>query len=79
MDDVILYGRALEELKKKTEVFLGYSEEKNLKLKPSKKVIGKEEEFARATIRAKTVKDEDIVSLLPRDKRIKAFFELKET
>ena len=33
MDDVLLYGRTLEELKKKTEVFLGYCEEKNLKLK----------------------------------------------
>ena len=46
MDDVLLYGRTLEELKKKTEVFLGYCEEKNLNLKPSKIELGEEVEFA---------------------------------
>ena len=34
MDDILLYGRSLEELKKKLEVFIGYYDKKNLKLKP---------------------------------------------
>ena len=32
-DNVLLYGRTLEELKTKLETFLGFCEEKNLKLK----------------------------------------------
>ena len=78
MDDVLLYARTLEELKKNTEVFLGHCEKNNLKLKPSKMVIGEEVEFAGATIRAETVQNEDVVSIFPRDKRIKAFFYLKK-
>ena len=38
MDDILMHGRTLEELKKKLKVFLKYCEEKNLKLKPSKMV-----------------------------------------
>ena len=67
MEDILLYSRTLEELKKNIEVFLGYCEEKNLKLKPSKMTPGEEVEFACTTIRAETVKNEDIVSILPRD------------
>ena len=40
--------------------------------------IGEEVEFAGTTIRAETVENQDVVSILPRDKRIKAFFELKK-
>ena len=69
MDDVLLYGRTLEELKKKLEVFMGYCEEKNLKLKPSKMVIAEEVEFAGTTIKAETVENEDVVSISPRDER----------
>ena len=68
----------MEELKKKIEVFLGFCEEKNLKLKPSKMTIGEEVEFTETTIRAETQENEDVVSILPQDKRIKAFFELKK-
>ena len=78
MDDVLLYGRTLEELKKKLEVFLGYCEEKNLKLKPSKMVISEEVEFAGTAIRAETIQDDDIVNILHREKRIQAFMELKK-
>ena len=63
---------------KEIEVFLVYCEEKNLKLKAPKMTIGEEVEFAGTTIRAETVKNEDTVSIIPRDKRIKAFFELKK-
>ena len=70
MDDILLYGPTQEELKKKIEVILGYCEEKNLKLKPSKMTIGEEVEFARTTIRAETVENEDVVSILPWDKGI---------
>ena len=78
MDDVLLYGRTLEELKKKLEVFIGYCEEKNLKLKPSKMVISEEVEFAGTAIRAEMVENDDVVSILPRDKRVKAFMDLKK-
>ena len=75
MDDILLYGRTL---KKKPEVFLGYCEKKNLTLKPSKMVISEEVEFAGTSIRAETIQDDDVVNILPRNKRIKAFMELKK-
>ena len=68
MDDVLIHGRTLEELKKKLEVFLKYCEEKNLKLKPSKIVISEEVEFAGTAIRAEKIQDEDVVNILPREK-----------
>ena len=78
MDDVLLFGRTLEELKKKLEVFLRYCEDKNLKLKPSKMVISEEVEFAGTAIRAEKIQDDDVVNILPREKRIQAFMELKK-
>ena len=79
MDDISLFGRTLEELKKKLEVFLGYCEEKNLKVKPSKMVISEEVEFEGTAFRAETIQEDDVVNILPRDKRIKAFMELKKS
>ena len=35
-------------------------------------------EFAGTAVRAETVKNEDVVSILPRDKRVKAFMDLKK-
>ena len=78
MDDVLLYGRTLEELKTKLETFWGFCKEKNLKLKPSKMNIGEEVEFAGTAIRADTVENEEVVSILPKDKRIKAIFDLQK-
>ena len=49
-----------------------------MKLKPSKMVIGEEVEFAGTAIRAETVENEDVVSILPRGKRVKAFMDLKK-
>ena len=42
-------------------------------------VIREEFEFAGTVIRAETVQNEDVVSILPRDKRVKAFMDLKKT
>ena len=36
MDDVLICGRNLEDLRHKMETFLGFCKEKNIKLKPSK-------------------------------------------
>ena len=52
---------------------MGFCEERNLRFKPFKMVIGEEVEIAGTTIKAETRKNEDDVSLLPRDKRLKAF------
>ena len=41
-------------------------------------VISEEVELAGTMIRAKMVQNEDVVSILPRDKRVKAFMELKK-
>ena len=70
MDDVLLFGRTLEKLHQKIEVFVKYCEEKNLKLKPSKMVISEEVEFAGTVVKAETVQNEDVVSILPRDKSL---------
>ena len=70
MDAVFLYGRTIEELKKKLETFLGFCKEKNLKLKPTKMTISEEVEFGGALIRSDIVENEEVVSILPKDKRI---------
>ena len=41
-------------------------------------VIGEEVEFAGTAIRAETAKRENVVSILPRDKRVKAYMDLKK-
>ena len=78
MDDVLLHGRTLEELKMKLESFLAFCREKNLKLKPSKLNISEEVEFGGAVISSKLVKKEQVVCILPKDKRIQAFFSMKK-
>ena len=78
MDDILMHGQTLEELEKKLKVFMKYCEAKNLKLKPSKMVISEEVEFAGTAIRAEKKNDNDVVHILPREKRVKAFFELKK-
>ena len=78
MDDVLLFGRTLRELEEKIEVFVKFCEEKNLELKPLKTVISEEVEFAGTVVKAETVQNEDIVMIQPRDKRIRAFLNLKK-
>jgi len=50
-----------------------------LKLKPSKLNISEEVEFGGTLISSKLVKKEQVVCILPKDKRIEAFFNLKKT
>merc|ERR1711893_532428 len=78
MDDILMRGQTLEELKKKLKVFMKYCEAKNLKLKPSKMVISEEVEFAGTAIRAEKKHDNDVVHILPMEKRVQAFMELNE-
>ena len=47
-------------------------------MKPSKMVICEEVEFAGTAIRAEKIQDDDVVNILPREKRIQAFMELKK-
>ena len=58
--------------------FLSFCKEKNSKLKPSKMNISEEVEFGRALIRSDIMKNEQVVSVLHKDKRIQVFFELKK-
>ena len=58
MDDISLYGHTIEELKKKLEMFLGFCQEKNLKLRPSKMNISEEVEFGGTLIRADIVEND---------------------
>ena len=78
MDDVLLHGKTIEELKGKLENFLAFCRDKNLKLKPSKLNIGKDVEFGGAVISSKIVKEEQVVCMLPKDKRIQAFLDMKK-
>ena len=78
MDDVMLHRRIIGELKGKLENFLAFCREKNLKLKPSKLNISEEVEFGGAVISSKIVKEEQVVCVLPKDKRIQAFFDMKK-
>ena len=49
-----------------------------MKLKPSKLNISEEVEFGGAVISSKLVKEEQVVCVLPKDKRIQAFFSIKK-
>ena len=57
MDDVLIHGRNLKELKDKLENFLEFCREKNLKLKPSKLNISEHVEFGGAVISSELVKN----------------------
>lgn len=74
----MIFGKTLKDLEEKIEAFTKFCEDKNLKLKPSKMVISEEVEFAGTVVKAATVENEDIVFIQPRNKRIKAFLELKK-
>ena len=78
MDDILLHAKAIPELKQKLENFLTFCRSKNLKLKPSKLNISEEVEFGGAVISSKLVSKEQVVCILPKDKRIEAFFNLKK-
>ena len=77
MDDILLHGSTLKELKYKLENFLEFAREKNLKLKPLKLHISEQVEFGGTVISSELVKNEQVVCVLPKDKRIQSFFDLK--
>ena len=58
---------------------MGFCRDKNPKLKPSKLNISKEVEFGGAVISSKLVKKEKVVCILPKDKRIQTFFDMKKS
>merc|ERR1711888_164511 len=55
MDDVLIAGRDMEDLKSKMHTFLEFCQEKNIKLKPSKFVISTEVEFGGCIISRQTM------------------------
>ena len=55
MDDFLLYGRNLLELQDKLEKFLSFTDEKNLKLKTKKFIIGSQVEFGGSVLKAEKV------------------------
>ena len=71
----LLFNPNLEELEKKIVNLMEFCKTKNLKLNPDKMVIGEEVEFGGSVISTETVREEDVVFIAPKNKRIK---ELKE-
>ena len=78
MDDWLIYGSDLDELEKKLTNLMDFCQEKNLKLNPSKLVISEEVEFGGSIISAETIQKEEVIFIDPKNKRIKAFSELKK-
>ena len=77
-DDWLLFGSTLNEIEKKLTNLLEFCSSKNLKLNPTKLVISEEVEFGGTVISAETVRNEEVIFIGPKDKRIKAFTELKK-
>ena len=78
MDDWLLFGKTLDELQLKLENLMQFCKEKNLKLNPEKLLVSEEVEFGGSVISSETVEKENIIFIGPKDKRIKAFSELKK-
>ena len=78
MDDWLLYGRNLQELEEKLVKFLKFAETKNLKLKKKKFVIGSELEFGGSILTVEKVKNEELIFIAPKSKRIQFFAELRK-
>ena len=73
MDDVLFYHSTLEGAIKELEKFLEFCKKKNLKLKPSKFVIGEEVEFGGALITSEKVRSKNVLNILPKSQRVQAF------
>ena len=76
MDDVLICGRDMEDLKNKMHTFLGFCKEKNIKLKPSKFLISTEVEFGGCIISRETLGES--VFIEPKNNRIMALEELRK-
>ena len=60
------------------EKLLRYCQEKNLKLNRDKLVISTEVEFGGNVISSQSVSQEEVIFIDPKNKRIKAFTEMKK-
>ena len=76
MDDVLIAGRNMEDLKGKLVTFLNFCHTKNINLKTSKFLISTEVEFGGCLISKETLSDS--VFIEPKQNRIRAFEELKK-
>ena len=74
----MIFGSTLDEIEKKLTNLLEFCQSKNLKLNPTKLVISEEVEFGGTLILAETVRNEEVIFIGPKSKRIKAFTELKK-
>ena len=76
MDDILIAGKNMEDLKEKLVTFLTFCRTKNIKLKTSKFFISSEVEFGGCWISKETLSDS--VFIEPKQNRIRAFEELKK-
>ena len=76
MDNFLLYERNLKEIQEKLEKFLSFAAEKNLKLKTKKLTIRSQVEVGGSVLTAERVKNEELIFIAPKGKRIKAFEEM---
>ena len=76
MDNFLLYERNLKEIQEKLEKFLSFAAEKNLKLKTKKLIIRSQVEVGGSVLTAERVKNEELIFIAPKGKRIKAFEEM---
>ena len=76
MDDVLICGRNMEDLRNKMHTFLSFCKEKNIKLKPSKFMINTEVEFGGCIISRETLGES--VYIEPKNNRILALEELRK-
>ena len=76
MDDVLICGVGMEDLKEKMHTFLDFCKTKNIKLKPSKFRIATEVEFGGCIISRETL--EESVFIEPKNNRILALEELRK-
>ena len=68
----------MEDLEQKLHKFMKFAAEKNLKLNPKKFFISEEVEFGGLTLCAEKCQNEDLIFISPKNKRIKAFEELRK-
>ena len=67
----------MQELEEKVLNLMLFCKDKNLKLNPEKLLISEQVEFGVWVISADTVRNEDVVLVGPKNKRVKAFQSLK--
>ena len=77
MNNWLLFGETLEELEEKILNLMHFCRDKPLKFNPEKLIISEQVEFRGPIISAETIRDEEIVFVGPKNKRVKAFQSLK--